>query len=212
MPLPSHFECTLRFKRGNATASCILYYATAAEADEPTLEQMPGIADTIHAKFNGPLRAIFEPTTFFEGIDLVYLTSDVRWEASSTEDPQAGTAAAGDVLPEEDAVVIQRRTGLPGRGKHGRIFLPFVPEAFALDSALTVAALTKYKDVATAMGEAVAGVEGEVPPLFPRTPLFKLNVLQPVVACRVLDNTCSRRDRRDPKRARAVGVGLGNAG
>lgn len=211
MPLPRHFEATLRFRRGNAQASCILYYTPDVGSGEPDFENMPMIADAVHAHFSGAIQGIINVGTEFLGVDVIYATTDVRWEASSTEGAVAGEVV-GDPLPEEDAVVVQRRTGLPGRGKSGRVFLPFVPETFATDSALTAGALVEYKAFALKMSEFVAAVEGGFPALSPVQPIFKTSTFLPVISCRVLDNTCSRRDRRDPKRARAVGTANGNAG
>lgn len=208
MPLPRHITATLNFARNNAVASCILYYFTEAEVDA---EEVDDIASAIYDHFNGDLQACFEPETDWLGVNVVSLTSDARFEASSEAAPSPGSATAGDVLPEEDAVVIQRRTGLRGRGKNGRIFLPFVPEAFAIDSALTSAAITKYKALAAKIAQPIAAIEGLPHVLEPRQPNFKNNLLLPIVSCRVVDNTCSRRDRRTPKRYVALGAG-GNFG
>lgn len=201
--LPAHYRAVLRFSRGSVVASCTLYYASPGTTPDP--DDIGTYASDVAAKVEGAILPLLEPTTTFDGVDLFYKASDLDLQGASSAGPQNGTAAAGDILPEEDAVVIQRRTGQPGRNSRGRIFLPFIPEVFALDSKLTAAAITKYQTLCTSLMEPVAsGPEGGVI-LQPRHYNKKASVFQPIIAWRVVDNTCSRRDRRAPKRYRAIG-------
>lgn len=203
--LPSHYKANLRFSRGSVVAGCTLYFVSPGVDPDP--DDFGTFASDVAAAVETAILPCIEPTTSFDGVDLTYKSSDLDLQGASSAGPQSGTAAAGDILPEEDAVVLQRRTGQPGRNSRGRIFLPFIPEAFALDSKLTAAAITKYQAVAAALMVPVAsGPEGGVI-LQPRHYNKKAGVFQPIVAWRVVDNTCSRRDRRAPKRYRAIGVG-----
>lgn len=117
--------------------------------------------------------------------------------ASGLNDPLV--VGSGDLFPEAVAVIIQRRTGLAGRQNRGRIFLPFIPEDAFLDSAVTVNASIMYRRLAFKMSQGfeVTGLAGV---LFPVHLNRKEGAVPVLTECRVVSETSTRRDRREPKK------------
>lgn len=196
MPLiGEHYVIDVIMGSGAQNSSCRLYAGQTA-GSTMTQAALQTFANTLFTTLTVSLEPVLAGQAEFRQIYMKLAGGSDELEAYSTNSPIAG-GAAGDMFPEEVAVVIQRRTGKPGRNKRGRIFLPFVPEEFAVDSTLTATAVGLYKTLATALKTPF--VSGGIT-LSPLTPDFKNSILEPVIQTRVLSEVMSRRQRRFPKK------------
>jgi hypothetical protein len=164
---------------------------------------MVTIADFMWAYHNSNLRSVLPTNVFLYPMECRYLGNGADIEAVSTENAGAGTLTGIDppiapLMPEQNQVVIQRRTGMAGHANRGRIFLPYVAEKLANDSTLNADGIAKYKAIAVKFSDTIT-VDG-VAEMIPQTPNGKTGQLVQVTQCRVVSEVCSRRDRRNPKR------------
>jgi hypothetical protein len=199
MPLPAHLSVTLRWGLAFDEHDCVLYY-TKESGDALDATNIDQLADEFWAAFSTKCREVINPDCRFLGTRVRWLSGTEDLEGLSTEAPVLGTAVSDDVEPEEVAVVIQRRTGKPGRNKRGRIFVPLVPSDFLDGSAIIVANRDPYMALATEMAQTqvFSGVPGTWVPVQPD---WKNSLLEPVQQVRLDTEVKSRRDRRDPKRS-----------
>jgi hypothetical protein len=205
MPLPAHLTVALRWALGDDEHNCILYY-TKQSGDDLAPNVMNQLADEFWAAFATKCREVINPDCRFLGTRVRWLSGTEDLEGHSTEDVALGTGVSDDVEPEEVAVVIQRRTGKPGRNKRGRIFVPLVPSDYLEGSAIVAASRTYYN--ALALEVAQTQVFSGVPSTWvPVQPDWKNNLLEPVVQVRLDSEVKSRRDRRMPKRSIILNLG-----
>jgi hypothetical protein len=199
--LPAHLQVTMNFRRKDHRCSCILYYLTAPAMDAGGMVEA---LDTVQTALADVFKAGMNQQTWVDPCWGRYVGGSNEFEGQSSANSVQGTvvnsgSVINDAMPEENAVVIQRRTDLIGRSKRGRIFVPFIPELFAMDSELTTAALDAYKAVGSQVAR-IFTLPSSGRTLTPVQPDFKNGLLHQVLRCRVLSEICSRRDRRDPKR------------
>jgi len=119
---------------------------------------------------------------------------------SDTSHAKVGTAAVvvledpgSRALPDQDALVIQRRTGQPGRASRGRIFIPGIWEDFNDDGQLADDAIITAEGIAAEMGtdQIFAGITHHA-----RHWNRAANLFMVVTQCRAMKNLGSRRDRQ----------------
>lgn len=200
MALPAHLKVSpiIREIATGKEHRFALYYTAEGGSTAPTASTIQSIANDFKTAFSTALPPCFTTAHAFSGVDAVYTGGGVQVDARSNIAESAGTVS-GDVMPEEVAVLIQRRTGLQGRQRRGRVFIPCVPDSFVTGSALTSAALLVYKAVAEMMiGPVAAG--SEETGWNPMQPSPTLSVLMPLTQTRVYSEVVSRRDRRFVKR------------
>jgi hypothetical protein len=197
--LPPHMTVTLRFLHRDDESNCILYYTKEA-GPGPEPASISDEADWFDAAFRAKVRQCINPDCTWLGIKVRYLTLDLDLEGYSTDGPGVGTAVSDDVEPEEVAVLIQRRTSLPGRNKRGRIFVPCVPSDYLEGSALTETAVGFYSALALEMQETQVNT-ATANTWVPVQPNWKDGTLIPVTHTRLDSEVKSRRDRREPKRS-----------
>jgi hypothetical protein len=202
MPFQEHLEATLTWTSSSASYQSKLYY-TVSEG-MPDLSVLVQVADFINAKMQSALRAVIPDYITLQPVTVRVRGGEVDIEDQSSEPAAVGTWTGGgtepedDVLPEGDQIVIQRRTGLAGRSKRGRVFLPFVPEQLVDNSTLNAVGLPRYKTIATKMSQTIdMGGLGDAQPV---TPDYKNQTMRNVTHCRVVSEVCTRRDRRAPQR------------
>lgn len=152
-------------------------------------------ANTLFTTLQVSVLPCLAPDAEFVQVKIKAFEGSNEFEALSTGAPVSGTAT-GEMMPEENAVVIQRRTGKIGRSKRGRIFFPFIAEPDADDSELTTSAINKFKTLCTAIITPFVGGGMTVNPV---TPDFKNGVLETVTQARVVGSIMSQRPRRDPR-------------
>jgi len=87
--------------------------------------------------------------SFLVGVQVSLTTGGGTYVAFSTTSLVPGAVDA-DELPSYCAVLMQKRTGAPGRQGRGRWFFPFVPETLANEGVLNAPALAAYALVASA--------------------------------------------------------------
>jgi hypothetical protein len=169
-----------------------------------TQTRVQSVADQAWLFLNASFRRVMTEDTRLEPFVVRLIGGGTDLEATSAYNSEAGDSeplvvGTGDLFPESVAVCIQRRTGLAGRQNRGRIFLPFVPEAAFLDSAITVNAAVLYRRLAfkLSQGFEVTGLAGV---LFPVHLNRKDGAIPVLTECRVVSETSTRRDRRQPKR------------
>lgn len=199
MSLPAHLAVTLRLLHRDDEANCILYY-TKSSGPGPEPASISDEADWFDAAFRAKMLLCINPDVRWLGTRVRYLTTDLDLEGYSTDGSAVGTAVSDDTEPEEVAVLIQRRTSLPGRNKRGRIFLPFVPSDYLEGSALNETAIGFYSAVALEIAETQINT-ATANTWTPVQPNWKDGNLIPVTHTRLDSEVKSRRDRREPKRS-----------
>jgi hypothetical protein len=188
-----------RFERNEAKAGCSLYYIVVNGAvTNANFIQVLNAIDPLRQKF---LDCMGAPTNAYP-VQGRYLSATEDLEGVSSnpvfEEGGVGTdSSTFDILPEENAIVIQKRTNLPGRSKRGRVFLPFVPESLVNDSKINVLGMPIFKLLGQAMVQTlgITGVDCQPVHLDKKNGTF-----HQIVHTRVVNEVCSRRDRRAPKR------------
>lgn len=132
-------------------------------------------------------------------VQAIFESDTVFIDRFSSNGPFPGTAAVivledpgSRVLPDQDAVIIQRRTDLRGRENRGRMFIPGLWEDFNNEGKLSAVAAPLARDVATYFGadQTFGGVLCHA-----RHWARKTNDIVPVTECRALYDLGSRRDR-----------------
>lgn len=193
----TYTRATLLFENlnTNAKATCALWYLLAG-GTPPTLATVVAYANSFKTAYSSAVAPTLSPLCQVTNVTLKYVSGGSEIEGQNSNGAIDGTAASGENLPEEDVVCIQRRTGLQGRNKRGRVFWPFVQEANQLDGRLTDEALSLYLNVATMIKSDVTHA-GNI--FHPYTLDHKNSVLVPIVQAGVVREICSRRDRRFPK-------------
>lgn len=205
MPLPgTYVKVTLHFRNVDTSsqAHCVLWYQMTA-GTTPTLANVGTFANAFKTAFSTAIPPSMAENCEVQKITLKHVTGGSEVEGDNTNGTIAGTVTSSDTLPEEDVVVIQRRTGLVGRNKRGRVFWPYVPETFQADGELQGGAITVYTAIATMIKNPVTGSGNTYSPC---TLDHKNGILVPVVQTGVVLQICSRRDRRSPKTLSSVRV------
>lgn len=200
MALPEHVKVTLVFGHNDQVATCGLYYSL--DSGNITVSNITAVCDELKAAWRGVVIKVISTECRFDGVEVRYHAGAIALDGRSSDAPDAGLGT-GDILPEEDCVVLRRHTGLAGRNKRGRIFFPFVCESNQSASKLSAGAISDYKDIAYKMKVpmvlAVTGVT-----MVPQQPDFKGSTFDPVVETAVVVDVLNRRDRRSPKRILAI--------
>jgi hypothetical protein len=200
--MQEHFRAVFTFERVGVTATCTLYYlhGSGGQPEAADMNQVADFIQTTHAqKFAEimayPVRVLPCNVYWRDGLN--------SFDGISTDGPVDGgvgtQALPLDALPEQDALIIQRRTNLAGRSKRGRIFVPFVPESFFADSTITATALPIVKTLATSLVKVLTNTPFGYD-LTPCQPSWKTGTMHQVTGCRIVSEVGSRKDRRNPKR------------
>lgn len=203
MAFGAYLTFNLQFRRLNAEASTKCYYrVVAGEVDNDNIQ---GIANLVGLVLNNAFTAMMAYPVSAGPPTVVWRSGATELEATGDESTivtNGGVGTSGtplDSMPEQNAIVLQKRTNLAGRNKRGRWFVPFVPESFFADSTITEAGLL----VCQAMGQELVGDQvpsGTGVTLRPVHKDNKLQVLNDILHVRVLSEVGSRRDRRDIKK------------
>lgn len=199
MGLPATYtRATLHFRNATTTAkaTCALYYLIAGGGTPPTLATIGTFANGFKTAYSAATAPTLVSLCEVSKVTVKYVTGGNEVEGDNTNGIIGGAHPTSDVLPEEDVVCIQRRTGLVGRNKRGRIFWPFVPEAEQHDGELENTGVQLYAAVAQMV---LSDVVAAGTTFHPHTLDHKNSVLVPLVQCGVVLQICSRRDRRFPK-------------
>lgn len=206
MALPMHFQVQIPWLDSTTgfTASCSVYFRRSA-AGEPAEAELQTFIDGFDTATDNARQAA---TT--ESIDCQRCKVKIIGGVTELEVGSAGAGVrmgtvADDVLPEDDAVVIQRRSGLSGRSKRGRIFVPFIPKTFVEGSHLVPDGYEAFQSVATAFfSDRVIGAITYKPILLDR----KNELLVDITAANVVLEICNRRDRYNPKKKATIAASL----
>jgi len=165
-----------------------------------TLSNVNTIAQQLYDGWGEVILAVMSTRDKFVAVKVKYFGGSAQMEGVSSGDPNAGSVAATDTLPEEDCVVIRKRTGLQGRTHRGRCFIPLVCEVHQNDGRLTddaialyVSLANKFKDTWTFSGP-IAGLTGT-----PKHAAFAAGTLDTIQEVGLVVDVLNRRDRRDPK-------------
>lgn len=167
----------------------------------PTVSNMPEFATQIAAIHGSFFSNCLIEDCWYRGVHLRYMNGATQLESySESGQDVTGTADGDDVLPEEDCVVIRKRTGKAGRSHRGRIFMPLVPENFADDSRLTIDGQGVYKSLAYKFKEVHTLTDSlSAAIITPVHASFKTGELDTIVETGIVLDVLNRRDRRDPK-------------
>jgi hypothetical protein len=130
---------------------------------------------------------------FYSGSTVVEAFTSLAEIAGGGDGPTDGVANEINDLPEQDAAVIQRRTGLAGRQHSGRIFIPCIAESLQASGRIDAGDVAAFKNIAIFLGADVT-VVGNV--WHARHWNRKDNVLEVVTECRAMIELKSRRDRQ----------------
>jgi len=177
-----------------------LWYLPTSGTPTITLANIATYANDFKTAYATASGAALPDTVELTTVTLKWVSGGNEVEGQNTNGGITGDVG-GDVLPEEDVICIQRRTGKQGRSKRGRVFWPYIPESFVEDGHLNTtgraAALglaNMVKSVVTANGVSFTA----------KTLDHKNAVLETIVQAGYVTDTCSRRDRRSPKQLTAV--------
>jgi len=154
------------------------------------------------------MAAVLPEGHFFAGVNAKWqLGSDEHFVVSSSPAVE-GAVSSTESLPEYDSIILRRYTGDSARNRHGRVFIPFVPETFQVSSRITTPALTAYQALCTAFQGPPSGdnIDGDGLILSACQPSFKTDTLFDVLNWAVVCDTHTRRDRRRPKRSPVHGA------
>lgn len=123
----------------------------------------PGAASAIVGQINTSIKAgylaVLTTNSFYLGCQVSLNLAGVVYNAGSAGGAEPGLVA-GDEAPDYCAVVMQKRSQLPGRSGRGRLFIGGVPESFTDTSTLTEDALVTYQSLAEAFSGALNLISG----------------------------------------------------
>lgn len=205
MPLPAiYLRATLNFENDEtkAKATCALWYSNGSGGTSPTLATVSAYANSFRTAYSSAIAGWLPDTCRMTRVTLKWVAAGAEIEGDSTAGPVQGTIA-GEVLPEEDVLCVQRRTGLQGRNKRGRVFFPFVSESFQADGELNNAGIAAATALANMVKSVVVHSGGN---WNPGTVNWKEGQLIGIVQSGFVRQTCSRRDRRYPKQLTSLRV------
>lgn len=167
----------------------------------PSLSNINEVATQLADGFATEIAACLPTDCNFAGTQVIYYGGSTSFEGFSTGVPVPGAFENGECLPEEDCVVIRKRTGKPGRTHRGRMFIPLVPEEAQDEGRLTSIGITtyealaqKFKNVWTFSGT-LSGMTGT-----PKHAAWSAGTLDTIVETGIVVDVLNRRDRRDPRR------------
>lgn len=206
MPVPStYLRATLSFRNvttGSRAHVALWYLPSSLGATPPSLATVTTYANAFNTAYATAVAAALTTAHQLTSVTLKWVTGGAEVEGDNNNGPVAGTVS-GDTLPEVNTMVIQRRTGLVGRMKRGRIFFPYVPESFQDEGDLSGSGITAAAALAGMVkSDVVASGVTYKPQHFDH----KNNVLVPVVQAGYLNQVTTRRDRRSPKQYTPVRV------
>ena len=205
MALPATYtKVTMHFQSNIdlARAHCVLWYLITAGATVPTLATVSAFASSFKTAFSTALVGALANGCNLTGVTLKYVVDGNEVEGDNTNGTVDGIIS-GDYLPEEDVLCIQKRTGLVGRSKRGRIFFPFVPEIHQENGDLNAAGLAAAAGLATMVKSNVVHSSTTFGPHHLDN---KNSLLIPIVQTGYVTTICSRRDRRNPKTLTSVRI------
>jgi len=198
-PVARHMRVEMRLYGPEGATAGMLFYYTDTDGLLPDIGSMPASAEFFYDTLGPPIAACMVPGTGVLQAICTFNSGSLQLDAVSTGTALPGTQTAGDILPEEDAIVLQKRTGLQGRNKRGRWFLPYVPEDFQENGELNATAFTALGPLAEVLRA------DQVDPIGPTTwnPVLadsKTGVWEDIRDVRIVRQVCNKRGRRDPKR------------
>jgi hypothetical protein len=205
MPLPStYMKVTLLFRNPDtgSRATCVLWYLPTSSIGTVTNANIVTFANDFKTAFASAVAGALGAPAQCLNVTAKWVSAGNEFEGQNTNGTING-AVSGDILPEEDVICIQRRTGKQGRTKRGRIFFPYVSESFQEDGELNDAGIAGATALATMVKNLVTANSVQ---FTPKTLDHKNGVLETVTQAGFPTNTCSRRDRRSPKQMVSIRV------
>lgn len=183
-------------------ASFTLFYKLQT-GPEPVAGDIEQFANDFMTAYTSAMTDASTTAHHFNRVELIWRDGSSVYVDGISTVASVQCSASGDVLPEQNCVVVQRRTGQPGRNKRGRVFIPFVPESYANGSSLSVTGHGAYQAIAGMIASNVtAGPDDSV--FIPVTKNYKTATLENVVQGRFLTEIGTRDDRKFIKRGRPV--------
>lgn len=205
VPLPPHVHAKLVMSNAVSVsvASISTYWQPTGEMPVNTLGEAQQLADGIKAHFVNQIRSVLIDHCYFNAVVVRMVGYAEQWDAQSTDAASQGLIIETPAMPEEVAVCIQRRTGLPGRDMRGRVFMPYVPRTFLVnESRLSDDAIAAYRALGIRFRTVISGLLATA-----WTPVHisrKTGLAAQVKDTRVDIDVMSQRGRRAPKQVLAV--------
>lgn len=153
MPLPNQWALARFSMSGtNGTKAIVVAYFVpiGGPADPTTVGYMPAFATTLSTSCGGAFRAAMGNDARYDGVRLTLHDSGVTRTAISRANAGVG-AKATPALPVQNAAVVRKETGAPGRGAHGRWFIPYPAESDVTGEFLTAGGLTDFNVLGSAL-------------------------------------------------------------
>lgn len=170
---------------------------------EPVAGDIEQFANDFMTAYTSAMTDASTASHHFNRVELIWRDGSSVYVDGISTSASVQCSATGDVLPEQNCVVIQRRTGQPGRNKRGRVFVPFVPELYSNGSTLNTTGVGAYQAIAGMVASNVtAGPDDSV--FIPVTKNYKTATLENVVQGRFLTEIGTRDDRKFVRRGRPV--------
>ncbi len=200
---PPHLEVIITARHVSVDISNKYYFIV--QTGSLVAADMQSVADWIQTKYVAPiLSTMARETTVYPPV-CKYQNGASYFESTGADGPETGGSTISDpgeepagMMPEQNAVVLQKRTNLGGRSKRGRWFFGFVPELFAVDSTLNDNAVGQYQTLAKVL-LAVQTITPISKTLLPVHYDAKNNAFHQLTQERACQEIMSRRDRRYPK-------------
>lgn len=206
-PTASHMKLELRmYGPDEQRASCLFYYVLESGTD-PEVGTMAAHVEFFYDLFAPKVAAIMTAGTGVLQMIGTWKFGSTYLDAVSTGIPVAGTISEEDILPEEDSIVLQKRTNLQGRQHRGRWFFPYIPESLQQDGELVSAAYTGLNPLCEFLRtQQVNAVYEPASTWNPVHANSKDGVFERIHDVRIVRQVCNKRSRRSPKRLDVVGV------
>lgn len=196
----SHLLVHFLFKSAHDRIFSIGHRYVLSGSPSIALSNVNVVATQLQSGFSAEFIAVLAPTNFYVGTHVIYYGGSTSFEGFSTGAPVDGDLGDSETLPEEDCVVIRKRTGLAGRTHRGRMFMPLVPEELQNDGRLTTDGIAAYNALAQKFKQVwnfdstLTGLVGT-----PKHASWKDGTLDTIQETGVVVDVLNRRDRRDPK-------------
>jgi hypothetical protein len=186
----------------------VLSFTSYWENDEgftPTQPIMEGIANFFFAGVADVWKEVAAARYEMTGCQAIYEKTTTYWEAMSNDPSVLGNITAdptdevgGDMMPDENCLIIQRRTGKKGRNNMGRRFLPGLDDDVNMNGVVDPDYTAKCNDIAAYFGASKTVDAGEAAGLVFNARHYdrKTPDLVPVVDARWVNLLGTRRDRQ----------------
>lgn len=198
-PIGAHLKLTVNFQNtvAGARATSIFYYVVDT-GPQPEIGSIAEVAEFFKSQVFDGFAPGLPIGIAITNVEAVWTAGSNQYDGISTSTGTTGSVS-GDILPEEDCVVLQKRTGVAGRNKRGRWFIPYVPESFQAHGELNAAAKAAWLPICDSLRSPQVDAVGPTT-WNPVLADSKTGTWVRIQDVRLVNQVCNKRGRRTPKR------------